>query len=173
MATVETKPPGDLVGLVQAHQTGVWRYLRFLGCDPTQADDLAQETFLAVHRKPFEERTPEATAVYLRTVARNLFLMSLRRAKRQAVVQNLDVLEEVWQRHHVDDGEAYRDAMRECVETLAGRARRAIDLCYRDQRSRAEMAGELEMTEDGVKSLLRRTRELLRQCVEKKVAGEA
>ncbi len=170
MATVVRKQSGDLVELMQAHQASVWRYLRFLGCDAAQADDLTQETFLAVHRKPFEERSAEATAVYLRTVARNLFLMSLRRARRRAIVANLEVIEEVWQQFAADDGEAYREAMRDCVETLAGRARQAIDLFYRDQRSRAEIARELEMTEDGVKSLLRRTREILRKCVQGKIA---
>lgn len=169
MATVVRKQSGDLDELMHTHQAGIWRYLRFLGCEPAQADDLTQETFLAVYRKPIEERTPEATLVYLRTVARNLYLMSLRRARRQAIVANLEVIEEVWQQFAADEGEAYREAMQECVETLSGRARAAIDLFYRDQRSRQEIARELEMTEDGVKSLLRRTREILRKCVEGKV----
>lgn len=173
MATVVSKQPRELGDLVQAQQMGIWRYLRFLGCDPAQADDLTQETFLAIHGKPPEERSAAATSAYVRTVARNLFLMSLRRARRQAIVENIELIEEVWQRFAADDdGEAYRDAMRDCVETLDGRARQAIDLFYRDQRSRSEIAGELEMTEDGVKSLLRRTREILRKCVEKKVAQE-
>jgi RNA polymerase sigma-70 factor (ECF subfamily) len=171
MATAVRKPPGEVGEMVQSHLASVWRYLRYLGCDAAQADDLTQETFLAVHAKGFEERTPEATSVYMRTVARNLYLMSLRRARRRAIVANLDLVEEVWQQFAADDGEAYREAMRDCVETLEGRARSAIDLFYRDRRSRAEIAGELEMTEDGVKSLLRRTREILRKCVEKKVSG--
>ena len=172
MATVTSKPPGNLADLVLAHQAGVWRYLRYLGCDSSEADDLVQETFLSVHRKPFEERSPEAPAAYLRTVARNLFLMSVRRAKRQAVIANLELVEEVWQRLHADDGEAYREALHDCVESLDGRARQAIDLFYRDQHSRVQIASDLEMTEDGVKSLLRRTREVLRKCVQGRVSGE-
>ena len=172
MATVVRKESGEL-DLVQSQQIGIWRYLRFLGCDSAQADDLTQETFLAIHTRPHEEQSAAATSAYVRTVARNLFLMSLRRARRQAIVENIELIEEVWQRFAADDeGETYRDAMRDCVETLEGRARQAIDLFYRDQRSRSEIARELEMTEDGVKSLLRRTREILRKCVEKKVGNE-
>jgi len=26
--------------IIETHQAGVWRYLRFLGCDEAQADDL-------------------------------------------------------------------------------------------------------------------------------------
>ena len=44
--------------LVRRHQVGVWRYLRFLGCPPELADDLAQDTFLALMRHPPEDRGP-------------------------------------------------------------------------------------------------------------------
>ncbi|MEE9311331.1 MAG: sigma factor, partial [Planctomycetota bacterium] len=43
----------DLTTLMQAHQTGVWRFLRALGADTSLADDLTQEVFLSVLRKPF------------------------------------------------------------------------------------------------------------------------
>ena len=167
MATATRQQCGDLAELVQAHQAGVWRYLRFLGCEASQADDLTQETFLSVHRKPFEDRSCEATAAYLRTVARNLFLMSLRRSRRQALLPSLTVADEVWDRFHASDGgDNYLDALRECVETLEGRARQAVELFYQQDRSRAEIAQQLDMSEDGVKTLLRRTREVLRRCIE-------
>ena len=37
----------DLAELVREHQADVWRYLRYLGADGHDADDLTQETFLA------------------------------------------------------------------------------------------------------------------------------
>lgn len=179
MATATMSQPGNLAELVRLHQAGVWRYLRFLGCDEAQADDLTQETFLAVHRRPFDERSEAATAGYLRTVARNQFLMSVRRDRRRPVASGLlddldpadaDLAESVWATFAGEDGgEAWLDALRGCVEELNGRARQAIDLHYRDDLSRVQIATELDLTEDGVKSLLRRTREVLRKCVEAKV----
>lgn len=169
----------DLAELVQAHQAGIWRFLRFLGCDEPQADDLTQETFLAVVKRPFDDRGPEATRSYLRMVARNLFLLSLRRRKSNPVTAHLEpvdleLADAVWvQFTRDDDGEAYRTAMNECVQSLEGRARVAIDLFYRDDASRADVARQMEMSEDGVKSLLRRTREVLRRCVEKRIEREA
>jgi DNA-directed RNA polymerase specialized sigma24 family protein len=71
-----------------------------------------------------------------------------------------------------DGGEGYLDALRECVDGLAGRARQAIELFYHDDLGRTDIAQRLEMTEDGVKSLLRRTRDVLRRCVEGRVAGK-
>jgi len=40
--------------LVSEHYLGVWRYLRAIGCPMHLADDIAQETFVAVLRKPCE-----------------------------------------------------------------------------------------------------------------------
>ena len=161
--------PANLAELVEAHQAGVWRYLRFLGCDEPSADDLTQETFLSVHRRPFEQRSEEATTAYLRTVARNLFLMTIRKSKRRAAIEHADVADEVWTQHAGGGGEQHLDALRGCVERLNGRPREAIDLCYEQGRSRAEIAEALGMSEDGVKSLLRRTRDALRKCVDEQM----
>ena len=65
----------------------------------------------------------------------------------------------------------YLDSLDDCLGELTDRARRAIELRYRDDRSRRDIAAALEMTEDGVKTLRRGTREMLRQCVERKVKG--
>jgi RNA polymerase sigma-70 factor (ECF subfamily) len=217
METATIEQSGDLAELVRLHQAGIWRYLRFLGCDEARADDLTQETFLAVHRRPFHQRGAAATAAYLRTVARHQYLMALRHDRRRPaltgliegnghaaghgtskhgngnngngnnaqrngdggghatdaasmVEDNLDLADEVWTSFTREDGgQCWLDALRTCVETLNGRARQAIDLHYREDQSRAAIAATLEMTEDGVKSLLRRTRDLLRKCIESKM----
>jgi RNA polymerase sigma-70 factor (ECF subfamily) len=59
----------DPVRLIETYQAGVWRYLRALGCDAAQAEDLTQDTFLAVLQRPFQDINPAATAAYLRAAA--------------------------------------------------------------------------------------------------------
>lgn len=172
MAIASGKGASDLAELVRSYQAGVWRYLRFLGADESLADDLTQETFLAVWKRHFVDHTPAATRQYLRTTARNLFLMSLRRRDRQPTLEKIELADEVWQQLGGDDEETMLDALRACVESLTGRARQAIDLCYRHNHSRAEIGREMDLSEDGVKSLLRRTRELLRRCIEEKRSVE-
>jgi hypothetical protein len=83
MTAIQEQPPPthhpmDLASLVQRHQAAVWRYVRFLGADRSEADDLTQETFLALARSEFVERDERQTAGYLRVVARNQ-LLALRR----------------------------------------------------------------------------------------------
>ncbi len=153
------------VDLIRAHQAQVWRYLRFLGCDEAQADDLAQETFLAVWEKPFADRGAAATRSYLRRVAKNLFLMAVRRRRARPAFRDLETADTAWVEHVVDDGDGYRAALASCLEALSGRARRALELFYADGAGRSRIAEELGLTRDGVKTLMRRARETLRSCI--------
>lgn len=164
--------PPDLATLVQAHQAGVWRYLRFLGAERTEADDLTPETFLAVARSDFVARDDRQTAGYLRTVARNQLLALRRRQQREISTVELEAAESVWAASAGSDGSltSYLDALRDCVTQLEGRPSEAIDLFYRRGVSRDEIAVQLDMQPDGVKSLLRRTREILRECVQRRVS---
>lgn len=159
----------EMAALVHAYQAGVWRYLRYLGCCPMEADDLTQETFLAVFRNGFEERSPEQTGAYLRTVARNRLLM-LRRSQKRAPVVDLEAAEVVWAETVGDDDmNEYVVALEECLERVTPRVRQVLDMLYGDRISRAEIANRLEMAFEGVKTLLRRARSSLRECVERKV----
>ncbi|MEX2186908.1 MAG: sigma-70 family RNA polymerase sigma factor [Pirellulales bacterium] len=162
----------DGASLARRHQAEIWRYLRFLGCDHGQAEDVTQETFLAVLKKPPDCRDAAAVRAYLRTVARNTFLALLRKTRREAEF-DLDAAEQIWADTHPRDGGDERlAALDDCLAALEGRARQAIDLAYRESKSRGDIAAALDMSEDGVKSLLRRTRDVLRQCVDRKV-GES
>ena len=50
------------------------------------------------------------------------------------------------------------------------RVRRALELQYRDRATRAEIAEKLDLAVEGVKTMLRRARAALRDCVERKIA---
>ncbi len=166
--TPATDPATGLTNLVRRHQAELWRYVRYLGAAPAEADDLLQETFLSIARDGFQQRSTAETRGYLRTVARNKLLMLRRKQKREPKAAALEAAEAVWADAARDDGlTGWIDALRECVERLEGRARRAIEMCYRESAGRDAIAAALEMKPDGVKTLLRRTRALLKACVER------
>ncbi len=171
----QTDEPTDLASLVQRHQAGVWRYVRFLGAGVAEADDLTQETFLALARGKFVERGERQTAGYLRVVARNQLLALRRKQNREVSTVELEAADTAWAAAAGPDGSLtnYLDALRDCVAQLEGRSRQAIDLHYRDQAGRDAIASQLGMQPDGVKTLLRRTREVLRDCVERKLKTES
>jgi RNA polymerase sigma-70 factor (ECF subfamily) len=159
--------PGELIDRFQA---GVWRYLRALGCEPNEADDLTQETFLAVLQKPFRQISPAATAVYLRRVAYNRLITERRRCGKVILTERLEQLDQAWTRlvGH-DNGESLLDALKNCMNELTERARWALEMRFRDRLSRAEIASALAITENGAKNLMQRAKKQLRTCVEGKV----
>lgn len=178
MTTDRSIAEPDVVRLVRAHQAEVWRYVRYLGASAELADDLVQEAFLQLLRAPFVERTPAATSAWLRTVVRNLYVKSFRRPPFASA--ELDAIEATWT-GFVGDGEGAGgtngsgDALarlRQCLEQLDGRARSVVAWHYEERRSRVDIAGRLGIGEDGVKSLLRRTRALLKACVERRAREE-
>lgn len=163
----------DLARLVRDRQAEVWRYLRYLGADASEADDLTQESFLAVARSKFVEQSDPQTAGYLRTVARRQLLMLRRTQSRRITTVELDAAETVWAGAMWRDGattdtfDDQAEAARGCVEKLEGRPRDAVRLSYEEGLGRDAIAEQLKMTADGVKTLLRRTRAKLRACIEK------
>lgn len=157
--------------LLKRQLTEVWRFLRFLGCEASRAEDLAQETLLVLLDKDFEDRSEIATGAYLRRIAKNLYLKDVRRSAQQAESLNMEEAERNFVRQA--SGEKFQDyleALRHCLSKITGRARKALELRYQSSNSRRQMAQELELSEDGVKSMLRRTREILRGCIEGRIS---
>ncbi len=124
----------DLVQLIACHQAGLWRYLRALGCDACLADDLTQETFLEVMRRPFIQYNEQATAAYLRRVAHNLFITVRRRAGKVVFTENADDFETAWMRWAgFDSGNRALDALEECFKRLTNRAQQALRMRFSDE----------------------------------------
>jgi RNA polymerase sigma-70 factor (ECF subfamily) len=165
----------DAAGLIVKHQAGIWRYLRALGCSPAEADDLTQETFLAVLRRPFQEFSEASTNAYLRQVAYHQFVSAHRRSGRVIAVENIEAFDQVWERwsgsSQHDDSEDLLAALRECLQELTERARFALERRFKDRESRGNIASALGISEHGARNLMQRAKQQLRLCVEKKRAG--
>jgi len=163
----------DLAALVRAHQAELWRYLRFLGCDPTLAEDLTQETFLAIVKNPIALENVAALPSYLRTIARNQFLRRRGLKPPALPLDQVDAADAVWSRTVKEkDAGPYLEALRACVEGIDERSRRALDLQYRDRMPHEESAKLLDLSREGFKTLLRRIRDRLKSCVDGRLASE-
>ena len=160
----------DPAGLIEAHQTMVWRYLRMLGAQPSLADDLTQDTFLAVLQSSFDDYNPAATASYLRRVAHNQFITHHRRRGRETVSDNIEAFQMIWERWAgQENGDDAVDALRDCLEGITDRAQMALRMRFRDRSTRVEIAEALGVTEHGAKNLMQRAKQKLRTCVESKL----
>lgn len=155
--------------IVRRHQRSVWRYLRTVGADPALAEELAQDTFLMAWRKRIVDRGEAEVSAWLLHTARFLWLQRVRTARRAEARAATAVLER-WLHLGLPDGsDRQLEALRECRRQLTPRAVQALELFYGDGLSREAAAAALAMKPNGLKTLLQRTRELLRACIERRL----
>lgn len=156
--------------LVRRHQASLRAYLAYLGCPAPQVDDLVQDTFLAALDRGFEDRGDPATAAWLRTVARHFLTKARARDRRALAFEDLDEADRAWESFEGEDGgTSYVEALRRCLEGVNDRARGVLELRYRANLRRAAIADRLGMSEAGVKSVLVRSKKLLRNCIERRL----
>jgi RNA polymerase sigma-70 factor (ECF subfamily) len=162
----------DAETLIAEHQAGVWRYLRAIGCDPSLADDLTQETFVAVLKRPFQHFSHSSTASYLRRVAFHLLVTLRRRQERVTVTDDMETLDRDWARWAGSDasGNELMDALADCFSRLTERAQKSLRMRFSDNATREKIAHTLGITEHGAKNLMQRAKLQLRQCLEEKRA---
>ncbi|MCB9895999.1 MAG: RNA polymerase sigma factor [Planctomycetes bacterium] len=157
----------DLESLWRDHGVDLQRFLRVLGARPTEAEDAVQEAFLQALRTPPQERSPGETAAWLRTVAKNVFLKSLRKT-RKVVSVDMQTIEQDWADVAGNDGaQGMVEALKRCISFLDERERRVLHLRYNLNASRERMAEDLGLSEGGVKNLLERVKAKLKECVER------
>ncbi|MDF1662572.1 MAG: sigma-70 family RNA polymerase sigma factor [Planctomycetota bacterium] len=154
----------DLSALVKKYQKEIWMYLRVLGCDQASADDLTQETFLEVMRRPFDDYDPKATGAYLRRVAKNRFLMGIRQAKSRPSVSSLDAIDPVFEKN--DQSQlTYLEALRGCLDKLPDRMAQIMTARFQKGKKSREIALELGLKEDHVNTITYRAKDKLKDCV--------
>lgn len=167
----------ELEAMILAHQAEVYRYVRYLGAeDASTTEDLVQDTFLAAFKSnnvPSAE-DERARAAWLRGIARNLFLNHCRRRRNSPVKVNSESLEHAeacWESDFLSEGDGFEviEALRRCLSRLEERKRAILDRFYSKNASRAELARDFQMSEDGVKSLMRRIRGELGDCIRRRL----
>jgi len=168
----------ELESWILAHQAEIYRYLRYLGADSVSvAEDLVQDTFLMAFKSTSTPVTNDerVRAAWLRGIARNLFFNYCRRVKHSPVKVNSEALEQaevVWTADFLQGGDGFEaiEALRGCVGKLEEKQRGILDHFYKQEKSRAELAQLYKMSEDGVKSLMRRLRRDLADCIRRRLA---
>jgi len=173
----ETLRREELAELVRVHQAHIFRYLRYLGAIDSAREDIVQETFLAAMRSTLLRQLDEwAQGAYLRGIARNQFRKACRQQKRSSAKHigqesAMAEAELVWAKEFLrgGDGFDYIEALRKCRNSLPPRQKNLLDMQYTQRKSRSAIAGAMGMSVEGVKSLGRRVRAALRECVHKRL----
>jgi RNA polymerase sigma-70 factor (ECF subfamily) len=150
-----------------AEHRAIWRFVRMLGASADEADDLAQETLVAALASE-RPQAPDAARAWLRGIARNQWLRTKRFWFRRREREIAFAVEELWlaTADH-DDGEELLVRLRDCLGGLQVRARRALELHYRDGLPWQHVATQVGLKPNGTKTLVQRARAALRACLER------
>lgn len=164
---------GDLEAfgaLVRRHELGVRAFLAARLDDRHEAEDLAQEVFVTAYRN-LETYSPDRPlAAWLRGIASNLLRNHLR--KRREAPGAEAFLEGLIEKAAPDPGRAV-EALRRCVEGLDPAARELVERRYTKEQPLAEIGQALDLKHSALTMTLYRLRVRLRDCMGRRLAGEA
>jgi RNA polymerase sigma-70 factor, ECF subfamily len=135
-------------------------------------DDILQEIAVAV-MESFESYDHSRPFVgWVIGITRNQVGLHYRRKSRERLVfdpQAMEQLEQAFAEVRPRDIRIL-DYLEECTQSLQGRARKLCELRYEHDLKPMAIASRVGMSANGVAKALQRTREMLRECVEKKAA---
>jgi len=128
MARVQQGDESAFSEIVRRHQTALVNFFRRLGAY-TDAEDLAQETFLRVFRYRDRYRPTARFETFLYTVARHVWCDRLRKVRRvETGMTALERREEERQDEHRENRDARLEAIRQAVDELPDSLRMTVVL---------------------------------------------
>ena len=165
--------------LLLEHRSALIAYILAAVRNYTDADDIFQETSLAIATSFSQLRDPKGFLPWAREIARRRILAHARQKKRLLLVDDelLSKLSEASGR--INDREqkrkdSQRNILHSCLEQLPTESRRMIAMRYDTSSPPVEMiAKQFGRSVQGTYALLKRIRFVLRDCVENKLLEEA
>ena len=145
--------------LVRRHGSGVRHLLRRMGAQPTEADDVAQDAFLAAFERIAEFRGEGTFAGWVKRIAARQYLRRLQREKRMAAFAQENGGDEA---NVVSSDAGDRIDLDEGLKALSAAERMCVTLCYGTGMSHGEAADALNLPLGTVKSHVKRGLEKLR-----------
>ncbi len=160
-----------LVQILSKHQLMITAYARAITGDALLAEDVYQEVAVILAQDP--TRIPareDEVAVWLRSVTRRKALEVGRQARRTPRLSDdvLDMVGEHFEPLAQDSLAQLREAMANCLGRLPNDQRQIVDGRYRDDLSCEAIAEKVGRSVQGVYAVLKRTRLLLQECVERR-----
>jgi RNA polymerase sigma-70 factor (ECF subfamily) len=143
--------------LVRRHGSAVRGLLRRMGAPATEADDVAQDSFLVAFERISEFRGQGAFVAWVKKISARQYLRRLQRERRLASLA-AEAEEQTDARHDAGD----RIDLDEALRSLGAAERICVSMCYGAGLSHAEAADALNLPLGTVKSHVKRGVEKLR-----------
>src|SRR6185295_12678910 len=173
-ATKALEPKG-FEALVREHHRRLLAYAIALTRRNDVAEDLAQDALLIAHRDLAKFDATRDFGAWVRGIIRMKYFEWTRSHRleqmSEAQIAEIDAQHREWdQAADAGRGDALA-ALRLCREELGDHVVATLDLFYADQRSCADIAARLKTTEVVVRKRLQRARDVLGDCLKKKLGA--
>jgi len=160
----------EFADLVREHQSMVFSLSYHFLHDRDQAEEVAQEVFLALHRHMADIKSAEHAVFWLRKVVVQRSIDETRRRKRRPQVALEQVAEPA--AHAVQHDPMLGDILRRLIATLPETPRAVMIMRYQEDLEPMEIAELLDMPIGTVKSHLQRSLALLREKLQRRGVGD-
>ena len=148
--------------LLDRHQGAVYQLAyRFLG-DPSEAEDIAQETFLRLYRAADRYKPRASLRTYVFRIAKNLCIDFLRKKRPEPMAHLPETMNQDSPLDHLERSQTMQITL-DAIDALPENQRMAILLRHNSGCRYKEIADIMELTVSAVESLLVRARKTLRQ----------
>ena len=161
--------------LLMKHRTELYAYLMAAVRHPHDAEDLLQDVSLAASTSWAQYRPGSPFLAWAREIARRRILDYGRKRSRRMALLEPEVLESLDAASVRLEEEQpvgpHRDALRACLTKVDGDARRILEMRYGGKADVSKIARAVGRTVQASYAILKRTKELLRECVLRRLAG--
>lgn len=153
------------------------KLLAYIGAivrDPHVAEDVLQEVSMLALEKQDQIKDAQVLLPWLRVAARYRSLKAIEKTGRRPVLmdsQLLDLMEPHWQAADRLSAQETNKALQQCVEKLAPRAQRLIELRYGVGMAVREIAKQLNQKTDTLYKTFTRIHASLERCMRKANEG--
>ena len=160
--------------IIRRYQQHVWRSVSAMLYDADTTRDIVRQTFVQAYYNLGKYRRGTSFVSWLRTIARNLtrnYQRSKARQKAHLRAYRENVLARIAAGKPDPREEARAEALARCREKLASGQRRMLEMHYSESLSLRNIAEALSRSTEAVRQALWRIRGMLRDCIEKTMAG--
>jgi RNA polymerase sigma-70 factor (ECF subfamily) len=173
-SNVNSGPSEAFVRDLTAHQSRLRGLIRCLLFDPTDVEDVWQDTNVLLIKKAQEFQPGTDFWAWSSCIARYQVLTHCKKVKRSRVIFSTDALEALAADFDAlrDRVDPRRDALQACLALLPLPQRQLLELRYGPRISVTDIAARVKRPVGSVRQSLYRIRAALLACIERRLAGE-
>ncbi len=150
--------------LLNRHQNSVYQLaFRFL-CDPNEAEDITQETFLRLFRTAAQYHPKASLRTFLFRIAKNLCIDFVRKKRPDTMEELPEIIQQETPLDRLEQAQSM-DILVRCIDNLPANQKMAIVLRHTSGLRYQEIAEVMDTSVSAVESLLVRAKKNLRKSM--------